>query len=329
MDEDTISFIKDRLKIDKDAKTIQEQLLDSGFRFRPDAIIEDSGRIFIVETGTTITFEAMAQLRAYRDVFKNRHKESEVEAVIAVKWIAPSLKDIAKLFEIEVLQLPGGLESAGLKRDGYSQKTKLTAEKTWTLISFLLKEHSSSIRQLALKAGVSYGLAHLAVKMLIEKGIVTRKTGYYEITDVKKLLNGIAWERPLERLKAFEINTGFENSHQAARQITTELTNMGIDVAFTSYTAGGLYTGYAVRHDAVYLYLEKEYADTFTELFEHIEKGGVKAIVYVPDRDVFTEGRDLESVSVVSPGQTLLDLAGLGYSGMDMTNAMVEKYAVL
>ncbi len=328
-DEEIISFLKRRLDFSEKARVVREQLIDMGFRFKPDIIIEDDNRIFIVETGLTITFEVMAQLRTYRDILKNRYKDSDVVAAIAVKTIQPSLEEMARLFEIMVIRLPGGVDTSGMSRNAYRQKTRLTSEKTWKLISCLLKERSSSIRQVALKSGVSYGLAHLAMNMLVVKGIVARKTGYYEVIDVKKLLNGIAWERPLERLKAFEINTGFVDSHHAARQITIELANMSIDVAFTSYTAGSLYTGYGVRHDAVYLYLEKGYEDEFKRIFEHEEKGGVRAIVYVPDRDVFNESRDIESVSVVSPGQALLDLAGLGYSGMDMTNALVEKYGSL
>lgn len=56
---------------------------------------------------------------------------------------------------------------------------------------------------------------------------------------------------------------------------------------------------------------------------------GVTIHVYSPDRDVFNGAKELESVTVVSPAQALLDLAGLGYSGMDMTKAMVEAYANL
>jgi hypothetical protein len=36
-----------------------------------------------------------------------------------------------------------------------------------------------------------------------------------------------------------------------------------------------------------------------------------------------------QGISVVSPAQTLLDLAGLGYSGRDLTLKMVENFAEL
>jgi hypothetical protein len=51
--------------------------------------------------------------------------------------------------------------------------------------------------------------------------------------------------------------------------------------------------------------------------------------MYAPDRGVFDDTVEKEGIKVVSPAQTLLDLAGLGYSGMDITKAMVDKYGDL
>ena len=51
--------------------------------------------------------------------------------------------------------------------------------------------------------------------------------------------------------------------------------------------------------------------------------------IYAPDREVFDNVVEKERIKIVSPAQTLLDLAGMGYSGMDITKAMVEKYGDL
>lgn len=168
------------------------------------------------------------------------------------------------------------------------------------------------------------------INNLVEQGVVARKSGYYEIADMRKLLNGIAWERPFEKQKAMEVNTSFKTSYSAARAISKSLRDNGMGHAFTGYTAGSLYTGYAVRHDAVYLYLKDQVSlELIQGQYDTNNDNGVKVYLYIPDRDVFDDVRVLESVTVVSPGQALLDLAGLGYSGMNMTNAMVEKYARL
>lgn len=328
MSDDTVAFLKSSLQLSDVAKVASESIFDVGFQYRPDLVLEDNSKIFIVEIAQVASFEKIAQLRTFRDVLLKRYENYDVIAVLAVKSITTPLEKMAEEFQVRTIKLPG---SVGVSRYSKApkQKTKLTSEKTWKLVAYLLKERLTSINQLSIKAGVSYGLAHLAVNLLVEKGIVVRKAGYYEVVDMSKLLNAIAWERPLGQLKAFEIYTTFTNSHAAAREITAEFSSEGIDTAFTSYTTGSLYTGYAVRHDAVYLYLEKEYHDKFIQMYESVEDRGVKAVVYTPDRDVFSDSRDIEGVSVVSPGQALLDLAGLGYSGMDMTNAMVEKYGNL
>ena len=51
--------------------------------------------------------------------------------------------------------------------------------------------------------------------------------------------------------------------------------------------------------------------------------------IYVPDRGVFDNVVEKDGIKIVSPAQALLDLAGMGYSGMDITKAMVDKYGSL
>ena len=46
-----------------------------------------------------------------------------------------------------------------------------------------------------------------------------------------------------------------------------------------------------------------------------------------PDRIVFDNNSEIiDGVSVTSREQTLLDVAGLGYSGRDLLNDMMEQY---
>ncbi len=147
------------------------------------------------------------------------------------------------------------------------------------------------------------------------------------ISDTNKLLNGVAWERPFENLRAEEINIEYDSAIHAANDISRALKRQESKFAFASYTAAGLYTGYAVRHDAIYLYLDKTEFGLFKDLFETRKTIGIKAGIYTPDRDVFSDKKEIESITVTSPAQTLLDLAGLGYSGLDITKAMVDNYA--
>ena len=66
-------------------------------------------------------------------------------------------------------------------------------------------------------------------------------------------------------------------------------------------------------------------------MFDLQNEGGIAVRIYTPDRNVFT-GRRLFSVNgiwVVSPTQALLDCAGLGYAGRDLTQKRVEIYGGL
>lgn len=265
-----------------------------------------------------------------KELFRNENKDiSGIFFVIAGTVFHPDVEKIANQTNIILVTIPRNIEHPAQKYDRSPGKIKVTSEKSWKVITRLLKEKMTSIRQLSILENVSYGWAHAAIQSLLSQGVVTRKENYVRISDTNKLLNGAAWERPFENLFADEINIEYQDAFKAASELSHILKNKEIKFAFTSYTAAGLYTGYAVRHDAVYLYLEKNEMDFFKNTFRVTEKQGIKARIYAPDRDVFADAREKEGILIVSPSQALLDMAGLGYSGRDITKAMVEKYASL
>jgi hypothetical protein len=123
------------------------------------------------------------------------------------------------------------------------------------------------------------------------------------------------------------IRRPLNNYHKTTIPITEAFAMQDyIPAGFTSYTSTALYTGYGVRNDAVYLYLRDEHTDYFRELFESDSTNGIKAVIYRPDRDAFQDTVEKEGIRVVSAAQTLLDLAEMGYSVMDLTKAMVLMY---
>jgi len=205
---------------------------------------------------------------------------------------------------------------------------KLASPKSWQVISSLLKIKDASIRQLSIKSGVSYGWTHATIRALASKGIISDTGGSINITDINKLLNGIAWERPFERLLAQEIRMAANSPIGLAKDICSVCSDQQIQCAFTSFTAGEIYTGYSARHDTVYLYLEKKDIAKLAGMFDVTAAGGIAVRIYTPDRDVFKDRRMLpaEGIWLVSPAQLLLDCAGLGYSGRDITQKLVEIY---
>ncbi len=325
---DLFKILRAKLNLSDSAVVKKEPVLeDSLSHIGVDMVIEDGNKRFFVEVKSKVSVDTVARLVLIKELLRNKNINiSNIFLVIAGKVFPPDVEKLAKLTTIELVEIQHNIEAQ--KNNIFQSNVKVTSEKSWKVISKLIKEKTTSIRQLSLNNNVSYGWAHATVKSLINQRIAAHVKGnYVSITDTNKLLNGIAWERPFENLLAGEITIGYPDSFVAAQELSHILRNKGIRFAFTSYTAGGLYTGYAIRHDTVYLYIEKKDIDFFINTFRDIETKGIKARIYAPDRDVFVEAREKESILVVSPSQTLLDLAGLGYSGRDITKAMVEKYA--
>ncbi len=330
MDEEILGILRAKLNLSDNAIISREQsFADAGLPIMTDLIIEDGSKIFLVEIKSRVTIDTIARLNLLKQVLKTRSEikyASNLFPVVAGKVIPPREEALAKEVAITLVQLPHSIK---LSTSEYSPKKriKITSEKAWRVISRLLKERTTSIRQLALLEDVSYGWAHATIQSLISQGIVTKKGNYVSIFDVNKLLNGVAWERPFENLRATEITIDYNSAILAAQEISHALKIQESKFAFTSYTAGGLYTGYAVRHDAIYLYLEKKEFEFFKDVFGNRKNTGIKARIYLPDRVVFSDKREIESIIVTSPAQTLLDLAGLGYSGLDIAKVMVDGYA--
>ncbi|MDO8727202.1 MAG: hypothetical protein Q7J35_14125 [Candidatus Methanoperedens sp.] len=324
-------ILRAKLNLSDGAVVKEEQVLkDTSTLIRVDMVIEDGNNRYLVEVKSKASIETIAQLVLLKELFRNENQDiSGIFLVIAGNVFTPEIEKIANQTNIILVTIPRNIEQPAQKYDHSPGKIKVTSEKSWKVITRLLAEKMTSIRQLSLLENVSYGWAHATIKSLLSQGVVTRKENYVSISDANKLLNGVAWERPFENLFADEINIEYQDAFKAASDISHILKNNGIKFAFTSYTAAGLYTGYAIRHDAVYLYLEKNEMDFFKNTFRVTEKQGIKARIYAPDRDVFADTREKEGIMIVSPSQSLLDLAGLGYSGRDITKAMVDKYATL
>jgi hypothetical protein len=327
-DQALIGIIRANLNLSDGAVVIKEPIFKNAWSpIEVDLVIEDNAIKYFIEIKSKVRVDSIARLVLLKELLKKQEKDiSKISLVIASKIIPPIVEEIAEQIGIKLVPIPHNIGITIHQYDYFPSKIKITSEKSWKVITRLLKERMTSIRQLSLIEKVSYGWAYATIQSLISQGIVSKKGNYVGVSDINKLLNGVGWERPFENLFVGEINIEYDDAFKAAQNLTYMLKNKGIKFAFTSYTAGGLYTGYVIRHDSVYLYLEKKEVDFFMKTFK-ADKQGIKARIYAHDRDVFYDVREKERVQVVSPSQTLLDLAGLGYSGRDITKSLVDKYA--
>jgi hypothetical protein len=330
-DADLITLLRSELHFSKDAIIKQETSLDDKNAIRFDLIIVDGQKTFIFELKRIVRLAELSRLGFTKLLLTaNRADVDNFEFVIVGKRGTKEAIEAAERTGLRIIILPADMNIADSREKPGNIPVKLTASKSWQVIAHLLKRNETSIRQLALGSGVSYGWTHATVKSLAEKGIVSDTGGQIKISDVNKLLNGVAWERPFERLFSREIRIAADNPISLAHEICIVSEAEQIPCAFTSYTAGEIYTGYSARHDSVYMYLKTKNIETLLGMFDTAEDG-ITVRIYTPDRDVFLDRKtfSIPGVCLVSPAQALLDCAGLGYGGRDLTLKLVEVYGGL
>lgn len=332
-DPQLIDLLRKELGFSGNAVIHQESSPSDKYPIVFDMIINDGKKTFIVELKRIVKLAELSHLGLLKLLLDADHVSTRnTEFVIVGKRITKEAVQAAEKTGIRLINLPTDMNVApAASEKAGTVPVKLTSPKSWQVVSYLLKINETSIRQIAIGSKVSYGWAHATIRALTEKGIVSDNGGYVKITDINKLLNGVAWERPFERLFSSEIHIAADNPIALAQEICLVGEEHRIPCAFSSFTAGEIYTQYSARHDSVYLYLNKKDSATLTSMFDVQSEGGIAMRIYTPDRDVFTDRRkfSVNGVWVVSPSQALLDCAGLGYAGRDVTQKLVEIYGGL
>lgn len=321
-EKDALAYVRSHLGL-SDART--EAWANQSFPTPPDLLLQDEGKVYVVEVKAgRANIHAVGQLCLYRDMIARNEglSEDRIELVLAAKSIPEGVRQALANVDGQAVPLPPGLELQQAKANVPLGKTQVTTPKAWRVACTLLAQPLPSINQLHEEADVSYGWTHRTVRNLEEHGILTRENGLLTITEPSKLLNGVAWERPLNSLKTRELQTNFGSVEEGGRELTRTLDRAGTSFAFTAYTAASLYTGYAFRNDTFYLY-----TDDPDLIKEYVQDGdGPTLVLYEPDRTL-EDTQLVEDIRVASRCQVLLDLAGMGPKAGDITRAMVENLA--
>ncbi|MCX6690677.1 MAG: hypothetical protein NTW33_01170, partial [Methanoregula sp.] len=262
-DNSILDHIKRELDLSNSATITREVLISQEFPFKVDLVIEDFSKKYFIEITSRLTIEKIGHLLVIKKIFRNR----DAEFVIASKIISPDAEKIAHVCDIRTIALPFRAHIKESEKPEVRRIEKISSAKSWKIVIALLTEKDCSIRHLAKKTNVSYGWTHATVQSLIAKGIVIQVNNYVKLHDVPKLLNGIAWERPFEKLYYDEVVLPDGDALSAARTITRMCDKQNIDCAFTSFTAGGMYTKYGFRHDTVYVYIPKDNLEPFLKSF--------------------------------------------------------------
>jgi hypothetical protein len=285
-----------------------------GLAFRPGVSIRDGDTLYLVEVKNASTVETLSQLALMKGLTTGRN----IRYVLAAKYVPSSVYAAAEKLGVKVVTLPSGVHVSDGKKGG------LTTEKAWRVVTRLLASRVTSIRKIALDEGLSYGWAHTTAKRLVGMGVAVQRGAVVEVASVEALLNAVAWERPFEDMRLGEIQTSYDSIADAIEALSNSAMKYKHPLAFGGLIAATLYSGYGAMHDAAHCYIGGK--ETMELMRDGLEGDGATIHFYKPDRNVFKEARVRDGAQLVTPGQALLDAAGMGYKAKDVALDMARRF---
>ena len=294
--------------------------------FVDEVLIEGSNRYYISVKNMLSQNDIARAYLAKGLMDQNNRDRSTVEIILMAKKIPARVKEISDQLGITIIQLDWDFPIPARKSPSKNRISKLSHPTSWRIVTRLLFSGPSSIRKLSKEEGVSYSWAHATVTRLIDMGVAERTSMGVEVVDIDRLMDGISWERPFNRLLLDEIPIEGDDYMEAARDIGNTLNHWNLRHAYTAFTAGGLYTGHSQRFDKLYIYIEKRSLNDIRGSL-YTEGGNLALNVYRSDRRVFQNTQEIENLILTTPSTTLLDLIGLGFKARTIAREMVNIYA--
>ena len=185
------------------------------------------------------------------------------------------------------------------------------------------------VQQLAQQADVSLGLVSKVKTTLLEDAYLEERDRLLFVRDWIKLLQGWSVEyRPhVKQVQLFAIPRPNEIEKRLAEWCRTNK----IAYALTQLAAAWRYSP-MVRYDKCVAYIDRklETGNKLKSLLEHLDarevETGANCILWVTDDSaVFTDSKEFDGVTVVSPLQLYLDLMALSGRGKDAAEEVFER----
>jgi hypothetical protein len=297
-----------------------------GLLTRSDMILVTDDTLYVVEMKQRLTTDHVARALLIKQMLEIEGSEyPNPEMVLVAKVVPRKVQSVADAVGILIIRLESDIQLPFSTSTRPSRVSKISHWKSWKVTTDLIRSGPTSIRKLSITSGVSYGWTHATVRHLVEMGVATRNDEGVSITDKERLLDGVAWERPLTNLLVRTVQVSGGDYMETAREIEDAMTDWNMEHAFTGFTSGGIYTGYGQRFDRIFMYIDPKAVD---ELERSISDGmgRIELMMHAPDRNLWREKRVVEGITIVSPAQTLLDLIGLGYGARTMAREMWKYY---
>ncbi len=326
--EELLYFLSKKFVIDASAKVaFNVHFFPSNTNLKVDAVVKNGDETIYIEIKRRISLESIFQFNAYKDLI-NRLVVPPGSFAFLTVFVGNDIMDIAKKLDIIIIQLPPSSIREVVENNPRYTPSKITSRRSFDVIYEMLSIGPSTIMALSRESGVSYGWAHGVVTRLMEIGIVERTFGLYKIVDIDKLLDSIAYERPIGSITSREYWADSNDILNFARDVSSIAKVKEVKIAFMGPTASILYDPYLVRSDTLYVYAEPSQIINLTEDLPLRRSGNLKILVYLPDRDVFADSKTVDGVITTSKKQLLLDLASFGVLYRESFKRMAKRIGI-
>ena len=284
-----------------------------------DVILEQETQAYVVgiKLGRA-TLQTVLKLSLYGKAVAQRFGGKKVALRLYAPTIAPDAR-AALLKAGGVFQKLGSARPRGVA----PEPVKITSPGSWKVACFFIRHGEATINQASVQTGVSYPWARAVVKKLLALGALEERGRKVRLADINKLFEYAAWERPVNSLRSLEFSSAYQDEMEALHELYRNVEGIIPQSACGLFTAADLYLEGRASGGCVQLYADENAALVTKSLLGEGE--GLSFQIYAPDREM-DDIRTIDDVRVVSIEQALLDLAGLGASGVDSALVLAEFY---
>jgi hypothetical protein len=311
-----VQAVIDALRRDYPSAAIETVSYDGDFY---EVIIEQDSSVLVVGIKPSrASIQTVLKLSLYAKAAAQRFSDKKM----IIKLYAPAIASEA----MKALIKAGGMFhklGEARHRAGPAETIKITSPSSWKVVCYFLRNEEASMNQASVQTGVSYPWARAVVKKLLEIGAAEEHGRKVRLADMNKLFEYVAWERPVNSLRAMEFRSAFQDETDALHELYGNIEGIVPRSACALFTAADLYLEGVASGGCVQLYAEENAGLVAKSLLG--QGDGVSFQIYSPDRemdDIYL----IDDVRVVSVEQTMLDLAGLGVSGLDSAKVMAAFY---
>jgi hypothetical protein len=314
-----VQAVIDALRRDYPSATIETVSYDGDFY---EVILEqETSALVIGIKPSRASVQTVLKLSLYAKAVAQRFSGKKTIVRLFAPAIAP---DALKA----LINAGGTYQKLGVARHhgASSESIKITSPSSWKVVCYFIRNEEATMNQASVRTGVSYPWARAVAKKLLEIGAAEEHGRKVRLKDIDRLFEYVAWERPVNSLRSMEFQSAFEDETEALHELYGNIEGIIPKSACALFTAADLYLEGVASGGCIQLYADENAALVTKSLMGTGE--GVSFQVYSPDREM-DDIVLIDDTRVVSVEQTMLDLAGLGVSGLDSAKVMAAFYKKL